>query len=123
MGMRGCRPTLNGLASMGTMGGWKGGDIAGKGAMGTLLTGMEGGAAGEYWPVIVPVVGLMAGDCGLLADAEVGRERPQGAKCSMPGLKDWRPGSSRRNMPVLPMTRSPDGSGKVCPMVSRPSVG
>lgn len=91
--------------------------------MGTLLTGMEGGTVGEYWPGIVPMVGLVAGECGLLADAEAGSDRLQGAKCWMPGLNDCRPGSSRRNMPVFPMTRSPEGSGKVCPIVSSPSVG
>jgi hypothetical protein len=77
MGIRGWRPTANGLASIGTMLGWKGGEITGKGAMGTLLTGTIGG---EYWPGpdTKKESGLVADEWGLLAAAEVGRARPQG---------------------------------------------
>ena len=72
--------------------------------MGTLLTGTIGGADGEYWPVTVKAVGLVADDCGLLAAADAGRERLQGWKCCVAGLWDCRPESSRRNIPVSPMT-------------------
>jgi hypothetical protein len=60
------------------MGGWNCGEITGKGAMGTLLTGTIGGALGEYWPGTAKAGGLVADECGLLAEAEEGRERLQG---------------------------------------------
>jgi hypothetical protein len=98
--MRGCSPTENGLASIGTMVGWKGGDMTGNGAMGTLLAGTIIGAEGEYRPVIVVAVGLVSEDPGLAAVVEAGRDRDHGAKCWAAGLWDCKPGSSRRNIPV-----------------------
>ena len=107
MGIRGCRPTENGLASIGTMVGWKGGDMTGNGAMGTLLAGTITGAEGEYRPVIVVAIGLVSEDSGLVAVVEAGSDKDHGAKCWAAGLWDCKPGSSRRNIPVCPMTVLP----------------
>ena len=73
---------------MGTMVGWKGGDMTGKGAMGTLLAGIVIGAEVEYRPVIVVAVGLVSEDPGLAAVVEAGRDRDHGAKCWVAGLCD-----------------------------------
>jgi hypothetical protein len=128
IGIRGCSPTANGLASIGTIVGWKGGEITGKGAIGTLLTGTIGGAEGEYWPVAVKVVGLVTDDCGLLVAAEAGRERLHGWKCCAAGLWVCRPESSSRNIPVSPMTVlpmivSPEKSNEAASVGSRPRSG
>jgi hypothetical protein len=87
--------------------GWKGDDMTGNGAMGTLLAGAIIGAEGEYRPVIVVAVGLVSEDPGLAAMVEIGRDKDHGAKCWAAGLWDCRPGSSRRNIPVWPMTVLP----------------
>jgi hypothetical protein len=108
--------------------GWKGGEITGKGAIGTLLTGTIGGAEGEYWPFAVKVVGLVTDDCGLLVAAEAGMERLHGWKCCAAGLWVCRPESSSRNIPVSPMTVfpmivSPEKSNGAASVESRPRSG
>jgi hypothetical protein len=81
--------------------------MTGNGAMGTLLAGTIIGAEGEYRPVIVVAVGLVSEDPGLAAVVEAGSDKDQGAKCWAAGLWDCKPGSSRRNIPVCPMTVLP----------------
>lgn len=63
---------------MGAIVGWNVVEITGNGAIGTLLTGTIGGTEGEYWPIVAPDVGLVVDECGLLAAAEVGKERDHG---------------------------------------------
>ena len=94
--------------------GWNGGDMTGNGAMGTLLAGIIIGADGEYRPVIVVAIGLVSEDPGLAAVVETGRDKDHGAKCWAAGLWDCKPGSSRRNIPVWPMT--------VLPMIVSPEM-